>query len=347
MPNPLDDRQVYTLADLTQWEQLRPGLPPSLAVLGHPVAHSVSPQMHNAALAELTKQHPQLKDWKYFKFDIKEDELEDAFGLLQGNKFAGVNLTVPHKETAAIILSKDNISTKGVGIEKTYFDPSAIDAANTVIFTQNGIRKVFNTDGYGMAQAIKQNLKIDLRKKVVVIFGIGGASSSVADECLNRGCTVLWVGGRNEQKRLNFVGRVNAYINREIKSDLPTKIEIHDFSLSEPPVNKWPEDVVVINATTLGMKPDDPLPLDVSLLGNKACVFDMVYNRGGPTRFVAEAKARRLQATDGLGMLVWQGAKSLTIWIKAHEGIVIKPEDIAQTMMDAACAALGLPPRHA
>jgi hypothetical protein len=76
---------------------------PSLAVLGHPVAHSVSPQMHNAALAELAKKYPSLKDWRYFKFDIEPEELEEALELLKAKNFKGVNLTVPHKHAWLII----------------------------------------------------------------------------------------------------------------------------------------------------------------------------------------------------------------------------------------------------
>lgn len=68
----------------------------------------------------------------------------------------------------------------------------------------------------------------------------------------------------------------------------------------------------------------------------------MTFQYGDTTRFVTVAKNRGLRATDGVGMLVWQGAKSLTIWIKAHEGIDIKPEDIARIMMDAACDALNI-----
>jgi shikimate dehydrogenase len=367
MLNPLDDTKVYTLADLKEWEKLRPGLPPSLAVIGHPVAHSVSPQMHNAALAELAKKYPVLREWRYFKFDIAPEELEEALKLLGERKFKGTNVTVPHKEAVALIFGRQNINIDGVveGADITNakdpdvitIDPEAFHAANTVVYSSK--RRICNTDGYGMIQAIKRDLKIDFSNRTIVILGAGGAvagvgrASELADELLDRNCNSLWIGSRakigsdeelgrlkllkNLREHLNFIGTRKGLVT-------PT---IHGFSLSEPPVNRWPEDVIVINATTLGMKRNDPLPIDVKLFSIDAKVFDMVYNRKGPTQFVVAARARGLRAADGLGMLIWQGAKSLSIWINAHEGINIKPEDIAQTMMDAACKALGRPHQNA
>jgi shikimate dehydrogenase len=362
MPNPLDDAKVYTLDDLESWETLRPGLPPSLAVLGHPVAHSVSPQMHNAALAYLVKEgHEKLKEWRYFKFDIEPDEMEEAFALLKKNNFKGANLTVPHKNAAAIAhLSqfpprqpneKLSFYIKRRKIRETVaLNFGTKISFNTVTFLEK--LKMDNTDGYGLVLALKRDVQVELKGKAVVILGAGGAASEAASECVRQKCAALWIGSRDEEKRrqlcelLEKTNNVVRLIPSKFNSE--TKVETKGFDISDTATAKqWPEDVVVINATTLGMKRDDPLPFDVSLLGKYACVFDMVYNRQGPTKFVDAARARDLHAADGLGMLIWQGAKSLTIWIKAHEGIEIKPESIAQTMMDAACTPLGLPPRHA
>ena len=345
MPNPAD---TLTLEDLKNWNRRDEAgnFLPSLAVLGHPVAHSVSPQMHNAALAELAKTYPQFQNWKYYKFEIKPEELKEALDLLKEKNFVGVNLTVPHKHAAAIIFGRDNINTTGeVGIEKTPVTLAAFSSVNTVVF--NGRLPHDNTDGYGLARALKQDLGKDISGNPIVILGTGGAASGAADECLNHDCSALWIGGREEQKRLNAIKGIKKYISDVLKLEPTANSKIKGFDLLKPLASEWPPDVIVINATTLGMKRNDPLPFDVSLLGNKACVFDMVYNREGPTKFVVAARERGLRAADGLGMLVWQGAKSLTIWIKAHEGIDIQPEAIAPTMMTAACAALGLPPRHA
>jgi shikimate dehydrogenase len=345
MPNPAD---TLTLADLKKWDRLdeKGNYLPSLAVLGHPVAHSVSPQMHNAALQELAKKYPQLKDWGYFKFDVDTVELGNALdptGELAKKNFKGLNLTVPHKSDAAAILSGYNVSL-GSEEGKDVVQLNDFFFVNTVTFSAR--LKADNTDDYGLIQAIKRQLKLDLFGKTVVLLGTGGAASAVANKCVAERCAALWVSGRDETKRLMLIERVNQYINSVIQAPNISPAQINGFDISTPPYETWPDDVIVINATTLGLKLDDVLPIDVAKLGERASVMDMVYNRGGPTKLVQGALGRGLHATDGVGMLVWQGAKSLSIWLQA-EGIDVKPEAVARTMMDAACQALDLPPRHA
>ena len=88
-----DSTDVLTLADLAAWS--RPGT--ALAVLGHPIKHSISPAMHNAALAGLARTNPRFADWRYFRFEVHPDDLPRALDLLHAKHFRGVNLTVPHK----------------------------------------------------------------------------------------------------------------------------------------------------------------------------------------------------------------------------------------------------------
>jgi shikimate dehydrogenase len=325
MPNPLDDRQVYTLADLSQWEKLRPGLPPSLAVLGHPVAHSVSPQMHNAALAELAKKHSELKDWRYFKFDIKPEELKEALEMLLVKNFQGVNLTIPHKVAAFKIVTDINDEVREVG------------AMNTLV--RSSLKPFWSgnsTDSFGLQTALRNDLEVNLAGTSVVILGAGGAARSAAFQCLYDKSSALWIGNRT-QANLN-------QLLQHLKSH-NLKTQLNGFDLASPPAKEWPEDVVVINTTPLGLNAYDPSPINVILLGEKAKVFDTIYR---PTNLVASAVSRGLCATDGLGMLVWQGASSLSIWAsRPSANVFVKVDEIAQTMMDAACVALGFFPRHA
>ena len=325
MPNPAD---TLTLADLKNWNRRDEAgnFLPSLAVLGQPVAHSVSPPMHNAALAELAKKHPALQNWQYFKFEIKPRELENALGLFLKNNFRGLNLTVPHKIVALDFVEVASAEAKAVGAVNTL----AAQAANG----WDG----FVTDPYGLKMVLANELEVNLAGKTAVVLGAGGAARSAVVHGLEARAAAIWVGNRTKDTLTGLLERLQPF-------DPGRKVR--GFDALNPPVRDWPKDVVVINATTVGMKRHDPLPFDVKQLGHDARVFDMVYNREGPTKFVAAARAHGLRATDGLGMLVWQGAKSLSIWIQALEGIEIKPEAIAQTMMAAACAALGLPPRHA
>ena len=333
-PNPLE---VYTLADLARWERAGP----SLAVLGHPVAHSVSPQMHNAALEHLRASNPELvkplAGVEYFKFDIKPEELAEALDLLRKKNFWGVNLTVPHKEQAAKLVARLARGTDDIGIK----------SVNTLKPDGDGWEG-HSTDGYGLVQALERELEVKLRGKTVVILGAGGAAQGVAVECLRQGCAALWVGNRTPERAarlLEELRTVNRQLNAAAKGRRAPRPDeaIHSFALAEPPAKEWPADAVVINATTVGMKREDPMPLDAGLLGPQASVFDMVYRRGGRnTAFVATARARGLRAADGVAMLVWQGAASFTIWLHANLEILIKPQSIAQVMMQAAAEALGI-----
>jgi len=310
-PNPLE---VYGLEALAHWERAAP----SLAVLGHPVAHSVSPEMHNAALAQLQAGQPALNGWGYFKFDVEPERLRPALGWLHERGFCGVNLTVPHKVQALGLIDEMDDEARAMG------------AVNTLAALPDGRWRGHNTDGYGLAQALRRDLGVELKDAAVVLLGAGGAARGAAVQCLRDGCATLWIGNRSADK-------LDELITQLIPLDPAGRAR--GFDLAVPPVDEWPDDVVVVNATAAGLKADDPVPLDVAVLGAGACVLDMIYRRDGATPFVAAARARHLPAADGLGMLVWQGARSLEIWTGATAP--------AQTMMEAACRALGLPPRHA
>src|SRR4051812_43803303 len=103
--------QVYTLADLKNWPPESAQFPAdgvALAVIGHPIAHSLSPAMHNAALAVLAKTNPEFNQWRYFKFEIAPENLRNALDLFHRKKFRGLNLTVPHKALAVQYLDDAN-----------------------------------------------------------------------------------------------------------------------------------------------------------------------------------------------------------------------------------------------
>src|SRR2546423_1496824 len=136
---------VLTLADLAGWS--RPGT--SLAVLGHPIKHSLSPPMHNGALAERARHDARFADWNYFRFEIRPEDLPQALELLQAKAFHGVNLTVPHK-----VIAFDRVAA---------IDPAArpVGAVNTLLRTDRGWRG-FNTDGYGLTAALRETLSLDL-----------------------------------------------------------------------------------------------------------------------------------------------------------------------------------------
>jgi shikimate dehydrogenase len=297
---------VLSLADLAAWS--RPGT--SLAVFGHPIKHSISPPMHNAALADLARGDTRFADWKYFRFEILPDDLPEALRVLHAKRFRGVNLTVPHK-----IIAFDRVAA---------VDPAAqpVGAVNTLLWTDAGWRG-HNTDGYGLAAAVRENLGLDLAGRAIVLLGAGGAARGAAVECLQRGCSSLWIANRtaaNLESLLAILGPVAG------------QIPVRGFAPDAVPAD-LPAGALVINATSAGLKSTDPLPIALDRLPAPAAVFDMIYNPP-VTGLLAAARTRGLPAANGLAMLVHQGAKALEIWSG------VPAPRTAPTMAVAAAAAL-------
>lgn len=288
-----DAARTYSLADLETWS--RPGV--SLAVLGHPIKHSISPAMHNAALAGLARTAPRFADWRYFRFEVPPEELPRALDLLHARRFLGVNLTVPHKILAFA-------SPRVVGI-----DPAArpVGAINTLRRRDEGWEG-FNTDGHGLASGLREDLGVELAGSHVLLLGAGGASRGAAVECLQRGVASLWIANRTRENLDALLLRL---------APVAGEIPVHGFDPRTPPPT-LPRRALVINATSAGLKPEDPLPLDLGALPAAAdaapiAVYDMIYNPP-ETRLLAAARARGLRAANGLSMLVHQGARALELW---------------------------------
>lgn len=298
---------THTLDALPAW----PHRGPALAVLGHPIGHSVSPAMHNAALAAMARAEPQFAAWRYFRFDVPPDQLATALPRLHAAGFHGLNLTVPHK-----VLARDLVGE---------IDPAAaaIGAVNTLRRTATGWRG-FNTDGYGLATALREELDAELAGATVVLLGAGGAARSAAVECLQRRCAALWIANRT---RANLDALLAAL------HPLAGGIPLHGFDPAEPPAG-LPAGALVINATSAGLRPDDPAPIALRRLPPGIRVYDMIYNPP-QTALLREAASLGRPHAHGLSMLVHQGARALEIWTGAAVP--------APVMRAAAAAALGLP----
>jgi shikimate dehydrogenase len=294
----------HTLADLASWSFAGT----ALAVVGRPVAHSLSPAIHHAALAAMTLTQPRFRDWRYFKFDIAPDELPRALPLFHRKNFHGLNLTVPHKALAVPLLEAGDDFVRAAG------------AANTLIRTATGWRGA-NTDGYGLATALQEALGARLAGAKVILLGAGGAARGAAVECLRSGCAELWIGNRTQATLATLM---------EELAPLAAKAGLHDFDLARPPAG-LPAAALVINATSLGLKPDDAAPIDLEKIRRAAGVYDMIY-RPPQTALLRQAAALGLATANGLSMLVHQGARSLELWTGAAVPVSV--------MHDAARAAL-------
>jgi len=298
---------VLTLSDLENWS--RPGT--ALAVLGHPIKHSVSPAMHNAALAELARTDPRFAAWNYVRFDIHPDDLPRALELLYTRGFHGVNLTVPHK-----IIAFDRVAT---------VDPAArpVGAVNTLRRTPAGWQG-FNTDGYGLATAVRETLGRTLAGAHVVLLGAGGAARGAAVECLQQGCASLAIANRTKENLDTLLA---------LLAPLAREIPVRGFAPAVPPAD-LPAGALVINATSAGLRETDPLPVALESLPRPAAVFDMIYNPPA-TGLLQAAERLGLPKANGLAMLVHQGARALEIWTG------IAAARLAPAMGAAARAAMG------
>lgn len=306
-PVPASVAPVLSLSDLAAWS--RSGT--SLAVLGHPIKHSISPPMHNAALAELARADARFADWEYFRFDIHPDDLPQALDLLHAKQFRGVNLTVPHK-----IIAFGRVAS---------VDPAArpVGAVNTLRWSADGWEG-FNTDGYGLASAVGETLGCALAGTNVILLGAGGAARGAAVECLQRGCASLAIANRTPENLAALLETL-----RPVAGVIP----VRGFSPSAPPAD-LPARALVINATSAGLRDSDPLPIDLAALPRPAAVYDMIYNPPR-TPLLRAAGAAGLPFANGLSMLVHQGAKALEIWSG------VPATRTAPTMAAAARAALG------
>ena len=260
--------------------------------------------MHNAALAELTKSDERFSTWTYYKFDIEPEDLQEALNKFFDCGFIGLNLTVPHKVLAAQWIPAGESEVELTG------------ACNTLLRTPNGFVG-YNTDLYGLTRAIESDLNIVLRDRDVLLLGAGGAARAAAVACAQSGVRRLILANRTSSKIETILASL---------SKLKTRPEIQTCQLADVHSIKS-ENLLVINATSLGLDPRDPSPIDFSQLPPKGGALDMIYNPP-KTAFLREAESRGLTTANGLGMLVYQGERSLRIWTQENPS--------AKTMLHAA-----------
>ncbi len=245
------------------------------AVIGNPVAHSKSPQIH-AAFAKQTGQ-----DISYEAILAPLDEFEVTVRRLIDDGYKGVNVTVPFKLQA--FLMSDTLSPLA----------QSADAANTLVLNRKNIQG-HNTDGIGLINDIRKNLGIALQSKRVLILGAGGAAEGVFQPILEEKPALLVVANRTLDKAQKMVNKA------------PNKANACTFEALQ---NQQFD--IVINATSTGLS-DTALPIPSSIFAKNCLAYDMMY--GHETPFMAQARVTGAQVADGLGMLVEQAAEAFYIW---------------------------------
>lgn len=266
--------------------------PPFFAVFGKPIGHSLSPLMQNAALAKVAKTNAALDGAKYFAFEVEPEKLAETLDVFWRKNFAGINLTIPHKEIAMRVIDD--------------FDASAENAkaCNTLLRTPRGW-KGFNTDGFGVSAAVEHAFGRGFANADAVLLGAGGAARGAAAAIIAAGCKSLLVANRNPERLKKFADDLSME-NFGIKTASLAGIEA-----------KIPPRAIVVNATSVGLNADDCPVVDFSKIPPDCAFLDMPYRRNGETASVLAARANGIPAENGLAMLAWQGAKSLSIWTGA------------------------------
>ena len=236
--------------------------------------------MHNAAFAALGL------DWRYLAFEVDPKNLRAAIEGAKAMNFAGINLTVPHKLLAVDMVDELDASSKKWG------------AVNTIRFGPEG-SVGFNTDADAIVTALREDLKLELHGAKILLLGAGGAGRAAALKLASENVAELFLVNRTSSK----VDEIAA----EIKKQSPAVM----VSIGYPKAGVD----LVLNATSLGLKPDDALPLDEILFSLKQTrtVYDMIY-RPAETKLLAAAKAAGCRTANGLGMLLYQVAKAFEIW---------------------------------
>ena len=255
------------------------------AVLGHPIGHSLSPIMHNAAFATLGL------DAVYLAFDVTPERLPMLLPALQELGFGGVNLTIPLKEAAYRFLSDLDESAQLLG------------AVNTVAFRSSG-PVGHNTDGYGFLQSVSESFGGAIAGRSVFILGAGGAGRAIALTCAKAGALSLAVADLNSDL-CGTVRRDAARVEPSLSVQVPTTPD-------EVAAEARAADIIV-QATPVGMRKDDASPLPPQVFRPDQWALDLVYQHI-ETAFLRAARTAGARTATGLGMLLHQGARALEIW---------------------------------
>jgi shikimate dehydrogenase len=271
-----------------------------LGVIGHPVEHSLSPAMHNAAISHLGA------DFVYLPFPVKPGDLKAALAGFAAIGVRGFSITIPHKQAILPLLSEVSPIARSIG------------AVNTVYLTDKGWCGT-NTDVEGFLAPLQtpptplyQGGSVggfDWSQKVAVILGNGGAARAVVAGCAQLGCAEIHVVGRSEQNLEEFQ---QSWVN----SPMPVQnLQSHTWDKLSMLISQAD---LLVNTTPVGMYPQgEKSPVDsgvIDRISAGAIVYDLIYNPN-PTQFLKDAQLRGARAIDGLEMLVQQGAAALKIWL--------------------------------
>jgi shikimate dehydrogenase len=264
-----------------------------LAVIGHPVAHSRSPTMQEAALAELKRKGLE-GEWSYVPLDFSPEEFAQRVREMEGEGFVGANVTIPHKEAALRLADTESPTAESIG------------AANTLSFREGRIH-ADNTDAGGLLSALA-DLPASPRGICALVLGAGGAARA-AIWALSKGGAVVDVD--LEPRAVDAWNRTGERVT-QLYDELREHLDLAGAAVDAPRQEDYG---IVVNTTSVGLGDEDPfehLPLDPLKFPGQV-VVDMAYG-DRPTKLIEVAKDNGATVIDGIEILVRQGARSLQLW---------------------------------
>jgi shikimate dehydrogenase len=245
------------------------------AVIGHPVGHSLSPVLHNAAFEALDL------DWVYLAFDVPPGAAGPALEGMRVLGVSGLSVTTPHKDDVARLVDRRSPTAE------------RLDAVNTVV-NAGGELVGESTDGQGFLDAVRLDHGFDPDGRRCVVRGSGGAARAIILALAGAGAAEVVVVPGRDRAKAEVAAALGGPAGRVGAADEATGADL------------------VVNATTLGMASGPTgIPLDPSLLGAGQLVVDIVYPT---TPFVTAARERGATAASGLGMLLHQAAGAFRLW---------------------------------
>lgn len=256
-------------------------------VFGYPVEHTLSPIIHNAAFEYFGL------NYVYLPFLVKPEDIKSALISIKTLDMCGVNLTIPHKETCVPYL--DSIDD----------DARIIGAVNTIKLEKGKLRG-YNTDADGFALSLKNETSFKKPSgKTVFILGAGGASRAIVYALAKEKVASIIVVNRTIDRAKKLV--------REMNQKFPL-CKMEAVTANEKSVEGYlQESNLLVNATSVGLKYGDEMLISAEFLHKDLLFYDLVYSPFG-TKLLIEARKRKLETVDGLGMLIYQAILSFQIW---------------------------------